>query len=166
MPGAVRRMAPGDAALLKSLRLRMLSEAPIAFGSTYEREAAFGDDVWIDRLQPSGHPHFVALDGLGAAVGMAAVVPHEVRVRVAHLVGMWVESAARGTGVADALIAAAVRHARTDGSTTMVLWVVAGNSRAQGCYERHAFSRTGLEEQRERDGVIEIEMARDLTAAR
>ena len=75
---------------------------------------------------------------------------------------MWVDAAARGTGVADALIDTAVDQARRSGFTTMILWVVVGNERAARCYQRHGFALTGTEEWRERDGATEAEMSRDL----
>jgi len=36
----VRRIRPGDGALLREVRLRALVSGPDAFGSTYEREIA------------------------------------------------------------------------------------------------------------------------------
>ena len=35
----------------KAFRLLSLQTAPEMFGSTYEREVAFTDDMWLDRLK-------------------------------------------------------------------------------------------------------------------
>ena len=158
----VRRLVADDALTLKALRLRALRDAPSAFGSTYEREVAFSDEVWRDRLRAGGNPHFVAFSHDEPVVGMVAIMPDPDAVSCAGLVGMWVESAARGTGVADTLINVAIDHARAAGFTTMRLWITEGNDRAEGCYQRHGFARTGIVEIRDRDNETEAEMTCDL----
>jgi hypothetical protein len=45
----VRRLRADEHALLRDLRLRALSDAPMAFGSTLAREEAFTPDVWQTR---------------------------------------------------------------------------------------------------------------------
>ena len=66
----VRRAQEADWRELRELRLRALAEAPDAFASTLEREAAFPDDVWRQRAQgrPASANFIVRQDG--AAVGM------------------------------------------------------------------------------------------------
>lgn len=46
----------------KTLRLKALRTDPSAFGSTYEREVAFDDDVWEARLKNPVAITFVAID--------------------------------------------------------------------------------------------------------
>jgi hypothetical protein len=45
----VRRIRSEDGLNLRAIRLRALSDAPMAFGSTLAREEAFPESVWHDR---------------------------------------------------------------------------------------------------------------------
>ena len=152
----VRRLDPSDAALLRELRLRALAEEPTAFGSTYDREAAFDDELWVSRLQPQANPHFVAATDDGVVVGLAAGIRSDDG--NAELVAMWVAPEARGSGAADALVEAVLAWARSASFPGLRLHVTEGNERAERLYERHGFRRTGAASTRERDGSIEFEL--------
>ena len=159
----VRRLTPDDAPLLRSLRLRALSEDAEAFGSTYDREVAFTDDIWRARLEPTANPHFVDEHEDGSIRGLVAGVRAEGEHDVAYLVAMWVDPDARGTGCADRLVQRVIAWA-TDGSFRVVrLHVIEDNQRAERVYERNGFRRTGNSIVRERDGVVELEMERCLS---
>lgn len=59
---SVRRTVVGDEAILRDLRLQAMSDAPEAFGSTYERE------LWVvSRTRPLRLVHLLTLIGLGAS---------------------------------------------------------------------------------------------------
>ncbi len=158
----IRRLTLEDSDLLRTLRLRALSEAPSAFGSTYEREEAFTDEEWRRRLRADGHPHVVSERPDGTAVGLAALVQDWTDATVGHLMAMWVAPEARGSGAADLLIDRVVESAIDAGLATVRLHVTEGNARAERVYERNGFSRTGNTVVRDRDGVVEVEMERSL----
>jgi hypothetical protein len=86
----VRRVHAAEWKELREVRLRALADAPDAFASTLEREAAFPEDVWRQRAQggPGSANFIVREDGVG--VGIAAVIPEPVPGRM-QLVGMWVD---------------------------------------------------------------------------
>jgi GNAT superfamily N-acetyltransferase len=153
-------LGPDDYELVRTIRLRCLREEPDAFGSTYEREVAFTDAVWIGRLRPDANPHYVAEAPDGTPAGIAAGVPDETDEDVANLVAMWVDPRARGTGAADELITAVIRWAESAGYRAMSLHATEGNIRAERAYQRHGFQRTGRTFPRERDDSTEFEMAR------
>jgi GNAT superfamily N-acetyltransferase len=158
----VRRLAPEDAPLLKSVRLEALADAPDAFGSTYEREVAFTHDGWTARLDPNANPHFVDQDEDGAVRGLVAGVRADGDRSTLYLVAMWVVPDARGTGSADRLVERVIEWARTEPADVLRLHVMEGNRRAERVYQRHGFVSTGHSFVRERDGLREIEMARQL----
>ena len=87
----------------RDLRLAALADAPSAFGSRLERERALGDGDWRERL--ARRAQFVALlDGL--PVGTIGCRPEGDH--VSELVSLWVAPEARGSGVADRLVTAAL----------------------------------------------------------
>jgi hypothetical protein len=45
----IRALTPDDWPIIRDARLLSLADAPHAFTSTYEREAAFDDATWRDR---------------------------------------------------------------------------------------------------------------------
>ncbi len=47
MPIVVRRIQSDDMAVLKSVRLAALLDSPSAFASSYEKEMAWSDDLWV-----------------------------------------------------------------------------------------------------------------------
>jgi ribosomal protein S18 acetylase RimI-like enzyme len=159
----VQRAGVADLEVVRALRLRALIDAPQAFGSTYEREVAFTRDVWAARLVTRSNAHFIAADD--RPVGMVAIVHDDGSSGDAWLVGMWVDPDARGSGVSDELVAAALEWADTEGFAAVRLHVTEGNERAERLYARHGFCRTGEKFVRDRDGAMEIEMRRELGCA-
>ncbi len=98
-----------------------------------------------DRAEAS--PLYVAVRG-GVIVGAVSLCPHgtawaqvaqqgELELRM-----LVVSPEARGTGVADALIAAAQDYASGRGDRRIVLSVISDNAPAHRLYARHGFQRT------------------------
>ncbi|MEZ0294616.1 MAG: GNAT family N-acetyltransferase, partial [Solirubrobacteraceae bacterium] len=90
----VRRVVAGEGEQLRAIRLRALRDAPEAFGSSAEREAAYASAVWAERAAGAETVTFVAVEG-PRWIGMAAGRPDGGTVQV---LGMWVDPSARGTG--------------------------------------------------------------------
>ena len=162
MPAHVRRLRPEEYELIRTIRLRSLTLEPSAFGSTFEREAAFSDDDWRERLAPDASPHFVSVDDSGAPTGMVVGALDSEDQSVAHLFAMWVDPDARGSGTADALVAEVVRWAIAQGCAELQLRVTDGNERAERMYRRNGFERTGQWWFRDRDGHVELELVNRL----
>jgi ribosomal protein S18 acetylase RimI-like enzyme len=59
-----------------------------------------------------------------------------------YVFAMWVEPAARGAGVADALVDAVVAWARDSGAAALLLEVTRGNDVAARFYRRRGFVRS------------------------
>jgi GNAT superfamily N-acetyltransferase len=153
--GSVRRAGPGDEAIVRSIRLQALSDAPEAFESTLERERARTTADWLRWFTHGATFVFETPDG---PKGIAAGIPHDSDPAAAFLVSMWVHPDLRGTGAGGALIASVLAWARAAGLADVWLHVGAYNERARKLYERNGFRLTGGEFIRERDGIRELEM--------
>jgi GNAT superfamily N-acetyltransferase len=168
MSMVVGRLAPGDWAVSRQVRLAALAEAPYAFMSTLEREQAFDEQTWRQRLASPVAATFMAwVDGepAGIAAGKVDSPGEEFAVPGGwQLVGMWVDPAVRGTGVASALVEAVARHAASQGAATLVLWVTEVNDRARSFYRRLGFVPTGASQPVREDEPdhIELQMTRRL----
>lgn len=136
----VREVGPDEWETLREIRMAALSEAPYAFGSTYEREAPFTEEQWRGRLTSGSVTFFAELAGSSVPAGLAGVYETDGD---ADLVSMWVRPSARGTGAADALVNTAADWAKARGHDALYLWVTESNARARGLYERCGFTPTG-----------------------
>ncbi len=145
---------------MREVRLAALRDAPQAFGSTYERELAFTEEEWRRRVA-TGLKLLAMLDG--QPVGHAGGLPSAEEPGAVDLVGMWVDPAARGRGVGEALVESVTRWAATQGAQRVCLWVTETNVPAQRLYERCGFMPTGDRMPMPRDhSITEIKMAREL----
>jgi ribosomal protein S18 acetylase RimI-like enzyme len=106
MPIAVRRVTADDWPAMKRVRLLALETDRLAFGATLEEEAAFPDQVWIDRARASAAGSDVATwiaedQASGQTVGMMGA---QVGPNGARLFGTWVDPRVRGAGVGGRLL--------------------------------------------------------------
>jgi GNAT superfamily N-acetyltransferase len=161
----VRAVRPAEWEMIRDVRLAALKEAPYAFASTHEKEAGYSESRW--RAAAASLTWFAAWRD-GRPVGIVAGVhrdgdpPDEQ-----HVVSMWVEPAARGTGVADALISAVADWAIGQGARRLTLWAADGNPRATGFYLRRGFLPTGGRQPLPSNpATLEDELALDLNRIR
>ncbi|MCI3927673.1 GNAT family N-acetyltransferase [Paenibacillus sp. TRM 82003] len=145
----IRVLLPADAASYQRLRLRALRECPSAFGSTYEREAAFTDAFVAERLQPTeGRFTLGAFEALGELVGIVTFV-REGGAKTSHkgnVYGMYVAPERQGMGIGKSLLLELVRSARgLAGLEQLHLAVVSGNDAARRLYESAGFRVYGTE---------------------
>ena len=132
----VRFVDSDDRESWRTMRLRSLRESPAAFGSTYEREAAYDDADWA---KWDGSPAVLAWRD-GEPVAMGAGYPDQEG--WLQIVAMWTAPEARGLGIArlvlDELVAwAAARRLRVH------LCIALTNPAARGVYEKYGFVPTG-----------------------
>jgi ribosomal protein S18 acetylase RimI-like enzyme len=147
-PPRVRPIAPDEGEALRAIRLRALADAPLAFGSTHAREAAYPPERWRDWAEASsaggGSAFFFAVDeASGAPVGLASGTIWEADAETAHLYAMWVAPEARGSGAGAALVDAVVGWAAEHGALRVRTEVTVGNDGAARLYERAGFRDTG-----------------------
>jgi GNAT superfamily N-acetyltransferase len=141
------------------VRLAALREAPHAFTSTFEKEAATGEENWRYRL---GVWTFFIAEVEGQAGGIVGAGAGELA-GSAVLISLWVDPAFRGKGVGSALVGAVVGWARSQRYGRVLLWVTEVNKPAERLYERLGFLRTGrMSEVRPGGPGVEHEMSRRL----
>ncbi|AOJ73325.1 MULTISPECIES: GNAT family N-acetyltransferase [Burkholderia] len=139
----IRRLRAAHAADYRAIRLAALKDAPDAFGSTYEAEAARPPVAFAERLD-SAIVFGAYVDG--AIAGMAGFKRQE-GAKERHkgfLWGMYVAPAARRRGVGAALLDA-VLAAAEQAAEQVTLAVADGNGAARAFYERHGFVAYGVE---------------------
>jgi ribosomal protein S18 acetylase RimI-like enzyme len=157
----VRRLAAGEVDLLRDIRLRALQDAPLAFGSTYAREAAFEPAEWERRARESAAGERSVTFVVEPRDGMAAGVIHD-DAAIAHLYGMWVAPEGRGRGAARTLIDAVVAWAVGRGARHLMTSVTEGNDAALRLYQRSGFVDTGAREPLGHSGATVVVLERPL----
>lgn len=145
-----RRIGAGEWRELSELRLRALRDAPLAFGSTLERESAYDEARWRSQAESAAAgADEVAIVAVadGRFVGMARgyLGPSEdlQPQTVVWLIGVYVDPAWRGRGVARALSAEVVGWARERGVAEVHLHVADWNDAARRTYEALGFTASG-----------------------
>jgi RimJ/RimL family protein N-acetyltransferase len=139
-----------DATAYRDLRLDALQRSPAAFGADYESSAARPLSFWEERmaqgaLGEQGVTYLALADGV--LIGMTSLARNTLAKtqHSASIFGVYVSLEWRGTGVADALLAACLAHGRTLGLRIVRLGVVTTNAGAIRLYLRHGFTVYGVE---------------------
>jgi GNAT superfamily N-acetyltransferase len=135
----VRVLQPDEWEAWRDLRLRSLADSPDAFGSTLEREQAFQEADWRERLRSVAV--LATVDGVPAAMGGG----FRVREGWMQVIAMWTDPAYRGRGLSHQVLDVVVAAARGEG-LRLVLNVTRGSLPARRAYERYGFEATGESE--------------------
>lgn len=142
----IKVLTPEDWALYKSVRLESLKDSPDSFGAIYEQESALSDSDWQARLDLNARGlvafPLVAEQG-GRAVGLAWGVIHAPEVETAHIYQMWVSPAARGKGIAKALLGEIKTWAIDKECDCLALDVTTSNEAAVCLYRSSGFMAMG-----------------------
>ena len=143
---SVRRFETDEWRVYRELRLGALRDAPDAFGSTYEREAARPEADWEQRLAAAvtarGEMPIVALSG-ATPVGLAWGRVDEREPTVAHLFQVWVAPEHRARGIGRSLTDAVIAWARELGVRALRLDVTPSHPAALRLYRRAGFVEHG-----------------------
>lgn len=145
----IRQLAPADAAMLRALRIRAVTEYPSAFSASVDEETAQSVDQVAQQLA-DGLPTsrwfgaFDAADLLGM-VNLVRFQRHKVRHK-AMLGTMYVVPERQGQGVGAALLQHALTEARAvAGIQFITLAVTVGNHAARRLYMQSGFVPYGIE---------------------
>jgi GNAT superfamily N-acetyltransferase len=136
----VRRIGPHEGPLLRAARLRAVSDAPAAFGSSTDELRVTADAEWSAAARAASAGPARAWFLAEGPTGIVGIVQGRRRPPDTLLVfSMWVAPEVRRTGVGRALIEAVERWAAGWGARRSVLWVVVDNAGARRFYERLGF---------------------------
>ena len=138
----IRRPRADEAAQLRELRLRALREDPGAFAETYEEAQERPAEAWAAWAAEESRVVLVAVDG-GRWLGMVACRLRDELPEGAWLTALWVDPAARGSGLGLRLVDGVADWARERGQRTLDLSVTTNNTAAAAFYVRAGFAETG-----------------------
>jgi GNAT superfamily N-acetyltransferase len=154
----LHRPVPDDWAAIRDLRIRAVSDTPIAFLETLDQVLAIDEDGWRERARRNRHvdaTHVVAIAPDGRWVGSMVcfvsdgppsyVERRDPPGRRANLVGVFVDPDWRGgAGVTDALLDAIASWVTGEkGLAELYLHVSELNGRARRAYLSRGFLATG-----------------------
>ena len=143
----VALLKPSDAPRYRALMLQAYDLAADAFTSTAEERAAEPQSWWINRIADPLSAAFGAFED-NELVGTVALEfsAKPKTMHKAHILGMYVSPACRGSGAGKALLSALIEHARTRAGTLLLtLTVTEGNEAAIGLYRAVGFQEFGTE---------------------
>lgn len=140
----IRQVTEADWAALKATRLAALKEAPHAFRSRYAQEALQPDQAWRALAAARGAKDdsagFLAYDG-DRPVGLLACLWQDRQHGLVRLQSLWVAPPVRRSGVASALVDAAIGWAREAGARDCEADVTDANHAAEVFYWLRGFHR-------------------------
>ena len=162
----IRRIAEGDAAALREVRLAALLDAPYAFAAGYDETADQPDGYWDTRVAAgaAGGDNTVFLAEVdGLVVGMVGGFRPDPGSGDRQLFGLWVAPEARRTGLGARLVEQICQWASESGARRVMLWVTESNRGAIDLYRQCGFSATGVRQNLPSDPtLVEQEMVRTL----
>ncbi|MDX1490751.1 MAG: GNAT family N-acetyltransferase [Pseudohongiellaceae bacterium] len=140
----VRQLGAKDWPIYKEIRLRSLQDSPDSYASSYEREAAFTDEQWQERLSARGPASVFLLAELDSTViGLVSGLLPAASEAFGNIFQMWVDPEYRGKGVGKLLLARIIHWAMSAKAAGLELGVTTSNIEAMGLYELAGFKRVG-----------------------
>lgn len=142
----ILELTKDDYQLYKEMRLELLKNEPISFGSSFEEENLFEDKIWKHRLTKENVSTFGAFSS-NQMIGICVVVynPRSKMKHLATLHSMYVKKEHRGKGIGKKLIEFAEKSSKNKGVQRMNLSVVSSNTSAINLYTKLGFKEYGLE---------------------
>lgn len=137
----IRPLTSHDWEAFRDLRLIALKTDPAMFGSTYEREAAYDELTWRDRVSRRGKEMFGLYDG-ERMIGLTGIITDSELDggRTGVLVASFIVPEYRGRGLSAMFFDARFKWAREqEYITKLVAGVRATNGPSQKAIESHGF---------------------------
>jgi ribosomal protein S18 acetylase RimI-like enzyme len=143
----IREAIVSDAEQFRELRLDALQDSPIAFPVDYEMNVNHPMSFWEDRLRTDETGIIFFADREKQLVGMMGIRRGETpkTKHNATIWGVYVRPAWRGLRIAESLIEACIRWAKSKDVKIVKLGVTAASTSAVRCYQRCGFVIYGTE---------------------
>src|SRR5712664_1746930 len=138
----VRKATIEEWQVLRDIRLTALQDAPDVFGTTHAEQAAFKEADWRRRISRGG-TFFAYISEVNGTEPSGLVGVFQETPGAVELVSLWVRPHARGLGVGEALVTAAIDWAKARSATSVHLWLTETNKHARVLYKRCGFLPTG-----------------------
>jgi ribosomal protein S18 acetylase RimI-like enzyme len=166
----VRFLTEEDWRDYRAIRLRSLAESPAAFATSHAEEAARPDSSWREQMNRADR--LLAFRD-GEPRGVVSLHHEDPGDSTGEVRGLWVVPEARNTGIAWALMDAAVSRATDLGLSSVSYWVSTENGRALAFATNYGFrptsARRTVEASSEKFGDQEVALVMtlspDLTSA-
>lgn len=145
----VRRIDSSESAMLRQVRLRALETDPASFGSTYEFEAAFAEQVWAERAASSAVGDDIATILAirdDEPVGVVTAVRDAAERHVFHFFSLWVAPDARREAIGRRLLTEIEGWSISCGGTIAQLSVAVAATPARRLYETAGYKPERVKE--------------------
>lgn len=146
-PPTIRTLTPEDAPAYSRLRREMLRDSPLAFAASESSDVGVDPEKMAQRLADAGNRIVGAFES-EALVGVAGVMRqhHPKMAHRAYIWGVYVTPSARGRGIGEGVMRAAIECAQSwPGVDSIGLSVSARTHHARRLYERLGFVAWGVE---------------------
>lgn len=130
LPNMIRKLTKPEADIWQTLAIEAIEKHPECFVTTLEEERAipfswFEEQIGVRHVFVAGENEGLAVLKLDGDVG--------------YITSVYVQSAARGRGLADELLSALCTHAALEGCRQIALQVFDDNYPAVSIYKKHGF---------------------------
>ena len=144
----IRPTTEADATAYRELRLEALRLHPTAFASDYATDADKPAEFWLQRVRVQEGMDMRLVAEVGHQLVGTCGVFRTDRIKCQHnanIVGVYVQAAWRGTGVAEALLQGCIAWAKDHEVSIVKLGVSTNNAPAIKTYLKCGFSIYGVE---------------------
>lgn len=153
---SIRWLEPTDWEIYRKLRLEALVESPSAFGSSYEEQVNYPEEIWRERAP---NTLFAFVDGDPAGLIGLVRQPRLKQRHIVNVVSFYVKEKYRGLGIGKQLLDEIMSHIRSLPDVTKVsIGVNTTQIAAQRIYQGYGFEITGKCKREFRDGDTYFDM--------
>lgn len=142
----IRVLTINDLEVYKNIRLELLKNEPINFGSSYDEESSFDDSFWANRLNNKKIIVFGAFDkDYLVGISLAVTNPRKKLKHITTINSMYVKNEYQNKGIGKQLINKIIKYSKSKEIEIINLSVVTTNTKAIGLYKYFGFRIYGEE---------------------